>query len=196
MVISGVIGGMASPDAIPGDRHSWVETYRRRQRKDSMTDKINGKEVGQRSAKRSRGKRQGTHTWQIEDAARFLFKAQCYDAGPDSETRCGLCCQRIRLCYVLKVLETADPLSPEVGKLTIGECCFRSIEVINGKLYRRLLAAAINLRTFMEAIERDKEVCTGSAKEKVAFSQSLPVGSEATLSDLFESLATQGGTHV
>lgn len=160
-----------------------------------MRDTINLKDVRQRSQNRSLRKRQGTRTWQFADAARFLFKAQCYDAGPDSETRCGLCRGEIRLCYVLKALETADPLAPEVGKLTIGECCFQQIKLINEKLYRQLLAAAINLRTFMEAIERDKRTFTGTAQEKVASFQSLP-DTDANLRDLFQTLAVDGGEHV
>lgn len=161
-----------------------------------MADKINCKEVGQQSEKGSRGKRQGTRTWQTEDAARFLFKGQCYDAGPDSETKCSLCCERIRLCYVLKVLETADPLAPEIDKLAIGECCFQSIKVVNEKLYRQLLAAAINLRTFMEAVERDKQIFGGSAQENDGFSQALPGADEELASKLFDSLLADGGEHV
>jgi hypothetical protein len=159
-----------------------------------MTDKTNRDEVLQR--KRPRGKQQSTHNWQIEDAARSLFKAQCYDAGADSETRCGLCGERMRLCYVLKVLAFTDTLAPEVGKLTIGECCFRSIKAVNERLYRQLLAAAINLRTFMEAVERDKRVFAGSMPQDVP-SLPSPLGAdeEATWVILEQSIA-EGGDHV
>lgn len=160
-----------------------------------MADKINCKEVGQQSEKGSRGKRQGTRTWQTEDAARFLFKGQCYDAGPDSETKCSLCCERIRLCYVLKVLETADPLAPEIDKLAIGECCFQSIKVVNEKLYRQLLAAAINLRTFIEAVERDKQVFAGGGSAKtVPLPVSVRVDEELTCGMIERSIA-EGGNH-
>lgn len=158
-----------------------------------MTDKMNCKDGSRRSGKKSHVKHLGT--WRTADAVRFLFKAQCYDAGSDSETRCGLCGKRIRLCYVLKVLETADPLAPEVGKLTVGECCFKPIQAVNEKLYRQLLAAAVNLRTIIEAVERDKDLFGGSA-DKVEFPQPLPGSDEEVASELFDSLAANGGEHV
>ena len=160
-----------------------------------MTNHINHNEVKEGSGEAPRRKRQGTSTWQMEDAARFFFKAQCYDAGPNSRTSCGLCGEHIRLCYVLKVLEVAEPLAPEVGKLTIGECCFTPIKAENEKLYRQLLAAAINLRTFLEAVERDKRIFAGSA-QKVALPEPLSGTDEEVASESFESLATNGGDHV
>ena len=126
-----------------------------------MTDQINLKKVRPRSNKRVRSssRPQGEDTWQSVDAARFLYKGQCYDAGHESETTCELCRKRIRLCYVLKVVQDPSlPYSPEVGKLTVGECCFKPIKAVNEKLYRQLLAAAVNLRTFIDAIERDKRI--------------------------------------
>lgn len=158
-----------------------------------MTDKVNRNEISQRERRQVKGR--STRTWQIEEAGRFLFKAQCYDAGPDSETTCGLCGERIRLCYVLKVLESADPLAPEVGKLTIGECCFKPIKAINEKLYRQLLAAAINLRTFIEAVERDKQVFAGGGSAKtVPLPVSVRVDEELTCGMIERSIA-EGGNH-
>ena len=161
-----------------------------------MTDKINRKEVVRRSGKtRSGGKRKGGGSWHATDAARFLFKAQCYDAGPDSETTCGLCGEHIRLCYVLKVLESADPFAPETGKLVMGECCFAPIRAVNQKLYRQLLAAAINLRTFMEATERDKRVFTESAPDDVNC-QPVPLGLDDDLAlQIFGRVIAEGGDH-
>lgn len=160
-----------------------------------MTNKINRKEVAHRSGIASRGGRQSGRTWQVGDAGRFQFKAQCYDAGPDSETRCHLCGRRVRLCYVLKVLETADPCAPEVGKLTIGECCFKPIKAVNEKLCRQLLAAAINLRTFIEAIQRDQQMFGGGKLNKID-GQQLPHGAaEELIRGLFDSHIGEGGDH-
>lgn len=162
-----------------------------------MNDKINRKELAKRSLIASMGGCQSGRTWQVEDAGRFLFKAQCYDAGPDSETKCGLCGKHTRLCYVLNVLQSTDPLSPEVGKVVIGECCFEAIKAANVKLYRQLLAAAINLRTFMEAIERDKRrFCgPGLAHGEIECSRLEVVGAEEPLNRLLDSLIEEGGDH-
>ena len=139
--------------------------------------------------------------WQPADAARFFFKGQCYDAGPGSDTTCSLCGEHIRLCYVLKVLEAADPLLPEVGKLTVGECCFKAIEAVNQKLYRQLLAAAVNLRTYIEAIERDQRIFADrqatAPSDKVELPQLETPGPEEDLvRHLFEALVNDGGDHV
>ena len=125
-----------------------------------MANQINVNKVAGKTPRRVRsaGTENGNETWRAADGARFLFKGQCYDAGPASDTTCSLCGEHIRLCYVLKVLEAVDLLSPEVGKLTVGECCFQPIEAANEKLHRQLLAAAVNLRTYIEAIERDKRI--------------------------------------
>ena len=56
---------------------------------------------------------------------------------------------------------SSHPCSPEIDKLDVGECCFGKIEAANGKLFVQLLAAAVNLRTYMEAIERDRRVFVG-----------------------------------
>ena len=125
-----------------------------------MANQINVNEVAAKSGRRGRSaaSKTGRERWLAADAARFLFKGQCYDAGLASDTTCSLCGEHIRLCYVLKVLEAVDLLSLEVGKLTVGECCFQPIEAANEKLHRQLLAAAVNLRTYIEAIERDKRI--------------------------------------
>lgn len=158
-----------------------------------MTGKMNRKEVLQR--KRARVKRPSSHTWRIEDAARFLFKAQCYDAGPDSETKCGLCGAQIRLCYVLKVLESVDLLASEVGKLTIGECCFQRTKTVNEKLYPQLLAAAINLRTFMEAVDRDKRVFAGVVPDELKCQASLLGLDDELAFHTFEPVIGEGADH-
>jgi len=108
-----------------------------------------------------------------------------------------LCRERIRLCYVLKVVQDPLPYSPEVGKLTIGECCFKPIKAVNEKLYRQLLAAAVNLRTFIDAIERDKQIFAepGAAREKLDSFQ-LKMGVDEELgSQIFEGPLDGGGDH-
>ena len=88
--------------------------------------------------------------WRPADAARFFFKGQCYDAGPESDTTCSLCGEYIRLVYILRVVEShAHSCAQEVGKLNVGECCFGSVEAVNEKLHLQLLAAAVNLRTYL-----------------------------------------------
>jgi hypothetical protein len=160
-----------------------------------MTDKINFNRRAQRTGKSSAGRRRGTTELRSADAARFLYKAQCYDAGPESETKCGLCGGQIQLCYVLKVLQSTDPLSAEIGKLTIGECCFKPIKGVNEKLYSQLLAAAINLRTFVEAIQRDQRIFAGIVPESGC--SPLPLDAdEEMVSRMFEQIIAQGGEHV
>ena len=165
-----------------------------------MTDQINLNNFGSRSHKRARRSSQhlGGNTWQPADAARFLYKGQCYDAGSESETECELCRKRIRLCYVLKVVK--DPslaYSPEVGKLLIGECCLKPIQAVNEKLYRQLLAAGVNLRTFIEAVERDKRVFAepDAASENFGSSQLQLCVDEELGRQLFEGLLGEGGDH-
>src|SRR5271165_4191447 len=126
-----------------------------------MTDRINLEEVGARSRRRTRSasRHLGGNTWQSEDAAHFLFCGQCYDAGSESDRTCGLCGEGIRFNYVLKVIESPDdPYSPQVGKMHIGECCLKSVKAANEKLYLQLLAAGVNLRTHLVAVERDKRI--------------------------------------
>lgn len=165
-----------------------------------MTDQINLKKVRPRSNKRVRSSSQpqGEDTWQSVDAARFLYKGQCYDAGYESETTCELCRKRIRLCYVLKLVQDPSlPYSPEIGKLTIGECCFKPIKALNEKLYRQLLAAAVNLRTFIEAVERDQRIFaeTGAERGKFDSSQLKLCVDEELAGQLFEGLLYEGGDH-
>jgi len=108
-----------------------------------------------------------------------------------------LCGEHVRLCYVLKVVQDPSlPYSPEVGKLLIGECCFKPIKAVNEKLYRQLLAAAVNLRTFIDAIERDKRIFAESdaAPEKFDSSQ-LQLVDEELGCQLFEGLSDEGGDH-
>ena len=164
-----------------------------------MTDQIKLEEVGplsKKGARRSRG-HLGGDTWQSADAARFLHKGQCFDAGSESETKCELCGKRIRLCYVLKVVQDPSlPYSPEVGKLIIGECCFKAIQAVNEKLYRQLLAAAVNLRTFIEAIERDQRIFAESGGAPDEFdSAQLQLVDEELACRLFEGLIDEGGDH-
>ncbi len=150
-----------------------------------------------RIAKSSRDKR-----WQSADAARFLFKGQCYDAGSRIFRACDLCGEPIRLVYVLKVVESAShPFSPEIARLDVGECCFRKIEAVNQKLYSQLLAAAVNLRTYMEAIERDRRIFAGPQEapelETVELPQlEVPGMGEDWVRQLFEALVSDGGNHV
>jgi hypothetical protein len=163
---------------------------------DVMTDQINSTKVGSRSRKSGRyaGRHLGGNTWQSGDGARFLFGGQCYDAGSGTDTTCGLCGEGIRFNYVLKVIESpSDPYSAKVGKLHIGECCFKSVKAANEKLYLRLLAAAVNLRTYREAIERDMRIFgPGATPENFDYSK-LQLVDEELGRELFEGLLDEGG---
>lgn len=149
-----------------------------------------------RIAKSSRDER-----WQSADAARFLFKGQCYDAGSAIFRACDLCGEPIRLVYVLKVVESpSHPCSPEIDKLDVGECCFRRIEAASQKLYGQLLAAAINLRTYIEAIERDRRVFVGRQEALEPKMVELPIPQmpgldEDSVRQLFEEIVSGGGNH-
>ena len=102
---------------------------------------------------------------------------------------------------MLKVIESpSHPCSPETDKLDVGECCFRKIEAANEKLYRQLLAAAVNLRTYMEAIERDQRVFAGRQEapesEKVELTQvQVPGPDEDWVRQLFAEIVSDGGNH-
>ena len=168
-----------------------------------MANQINVNEAAAKSGRRARraASKNGRERWRAADGTRFLFKAQCYDAGPSSDTTCSLCGERIRLVYILKVIESpSHPCAQEVGKLNVGECCFKAIEAVNEKLYRQLLAAAVNLRTYIEAIARDQR-SFGARQESVASQKvRLPhlevLGVEEDLvQQLFEALANNGGDH-
>ena len=167
-----------------------------------MANQINVNEVAGKTGRRARGAATQTRgeTWRSADAARFFFKGQCYDAGPGSDTTCSLCGEHIRHCYALKVLETTDLLSPEAGKLTIGECCFLPTRAANEKLYRQLLAAAVNLRTYIEAIERDQRIFGGRQKtlasEKVKLPRLRAAGPEkGSVQRSLVALVSDGGDH-
>jgi hypothetical protein len=130
--------------------------------------------------------------WRPADAARFFFKGQCYDAGSESDTTCSFCAKYIRLVYILKVVESHS-CAQEVGKLNVGECCFEPIEAVNEKLYRQLLAAAVNLRTYMEAIERDQRIFE-TGQQALPGLEVLRV-EEDLVQQLFEGLLSDGGDH-
>ena len=139
--------------------------------------------------------------WQSADAARFLYKGQCYDAGSAIFRACDLCGKPIRLVYVLKVIESpAYSYSPEIDKLDVGECCFDKIQAVNKRLFFQLVAAAINLRTYMEAIERDRRVFIGQQEvnesEIVEMLQLRGPGlEEDSVRQLLEALLIEGGHH-
>jgi len=170
---------------------------------DVMTSPINIDGVAKRSGRRTCRIAKATkrERWQSADAARFLYKGQCYDAGSAIFRACDLCGKPIRLVYVLKVIESpAHSYSPEIDKLDVGECCFRKIEAANEKLYRQLLAAAVNLRTYMEAIERDRRVFIDQQEagesENVELPQLQATGlDEDWARQLFEELVGDGGNH-
>jgi len=140
--------------------------------------------------------------WRPADAARFFFKGQCYDAGPESDTTCSLCGEDIRLVYILKVVEShSHSCAQEVGKLNVGECCFEPVEAVNEKLYLQLLAAAVNLRTYMEAIERDQRIFEtrqqALTSEKVELPRLEAPGPEkGSVRRSLAALVSDGGDHV
>jgi len=170
-----------------------------------MASQININQVAARSRRRVRGaaKHNIVERWQPADAARFLFKGQCYDARPGSDTTCCLCGECIRFVYVLKVIESSHSDAPEVGKLLIGECCFSPIKAMNAKLYAQLLAGAVNLRTYIEAIERDQRILAErqGATESDLFGSSplqlsIPSLDEDSVRQWFQELANDGGDNV
>jgi hypothetical protein len=186
-----MFGGMVPGKGATRQSISDENTHRRMKREeDIMAHQINVNEVVAKSRRgaHSAATENGGERWRVADGVRFLFKGQCYDAGPASDTTCSLCGEHIRLCYVLKVLEAVDLLSPEVGKLTVGECCFQPIEAANEKLHRQLLAAAVNLRTYIEAIERDKRII---ADRRAA----VPDPEEDLIRQLSQALLSDGGDH-
>lgn len=166
-----------------------------------MTSPINIDGVAKRSGRRTRriAKSNRDECWQSADAARFLYKGQCYDAGSAIFRACDLCGEPIRLVYVLKVIESpAYSSSPEIDKLDVGECCFEKIEAANQKLYHQLLAAAVNLRTYMEAIERDRRVFIGRQEAKESEIVEMlqlrgPGLEEDSVRQLLEALLIEGG---
>jgi hypothetical protein len=135
------------------------------------------------------------------DAARFVYKGQCYDAGSKLFRACDLCGEPIRLVYVVKVIESpSHPCSPEIDKLDVGECCFEKIEAVNKKLFFQLLAAAVNLRTYIEASERDRRVFVGrqeaAESEKVELPQlQIPGLDEDWVRQSFGALVNDGDNH-
>jgi hypothetical protein len=93
------------------------------------------------------------------DPARLIYKGQCYDAGAESANLCAACGGHIRFCYTLKLLANGDVFSAkEIAKVRIGHCCFHLFTEWNPELHRKLVAARVNLHTFVEAVERDKRV--------------------------------------
>lgn len=164
-----------------------------------MANQIKHNEMAGKSGRRARSAatQNRGETWRSADAARFLFKEQCYDAGSESDTTCSFCGGHIRLVYILKVV---DACAQEVGKLNVGECCFEPIEAVNEKLYRQLLAAAVNLWTYIEAIERDQRIFgdrqPAVPSEEVKLPRvEVPGPEEGSVWQLFEVLVNDGGDH-
>lgn len=113
------------------------------------------------------------------------------------------CGERIRFVYVLKVIESpSHSRAPEVGKLHVGECCCSPIKAVNAKLYAQLLAGAVNLRTFIEAIERDHRIFAerqGATESNLLGSSplqlSIPSLDEDSVPQWFQELVNDGGDH-
>ena len=111
------------------------------------------------------------------------------------------CGEHIRLVYILKVSEShSHSCAQAVGKLNVGECCFEPIKAVNEKLYRQLLAAAVNLRTYIAAIERDQRIF-GSRQKAVASEKvklprlEVPGPEKGSVRKSFEALVNDGGDH-
>jgi hypothetical protein len=164
-----------------------------------MANQIKLNEVAGKPSRRARSAatQNRGEAWRSADAASFFFKGQCYDTGSESDTTCSFCGERIRLVYILKVV---DACAQEVGKINVGECCFEPIEAVNEKLYRQLLAAAVNLRTYIEAIERDQRIF-GDRQQAVPSEEvklprvEMPGPEEGSVWQLFEALVNDGGDH-
>ena len=167
-----------------------------------MTNHMNVNEARKLGRGARRAAAQNTSArWRPADAARFFFKGQCYDAGPESDTTCSLCGEYIRLVYILKVVEShSHACAQEVGKLNVGECCFAPVEAVNEKLYCQLLAAAVNLRTYIEAIERDQRIfadrqATALPEDVELTPVELSGPEEELVRQVFDALVNDGGDH-
>ena len=168
-----------------------------------MANQIKLNEAAGKSGRRTRSTatQNRGEAWRSADAARFFFKGQCYDAGSESDTTCSFCGGHIRLVYILKVVEShSHSCAQEAGRLNVGECCFEPIEAVNEKLYRQLLAAAVNLRTYIEAIERDQRIFgdrqPAVPSEEVKLPRvEVPGPEEGSVWQLFEALVNDGGDH-
>lgn len=168
-----------------------------------MANQNKANDVAPKSGRRARSAatENSSESWGAANGARLLFKGQCYDAGPASDTTCSLCGEHIRLVYILKVIEfPSHGCAHEVGKLNVGECCFKAIEAVNEKLYHQLLAAAVNLRTYIKAIDRDERIFArrqeAVSPENVKLSRlELPGSKEGSVRQLFRALLNDGGDH-
>jgi len=200
-----MFGGVV-PRKVPPANPSAISTYIKRMKREEgiMANQINVNEAAGRSGRRAHSAattQDRSQRWWSPDAARFLFKGQCYDAGPESDTTCSLCGWFIRLVYILKVVEShSHSCAQKVGKLSVGECCFKPIEAVNEELYRQLLAAAVNLRTYIEAIERDQRIFGDQQKavasEKVKLPRlGAPGPEKGSVRKSFEALVNDGGDH-
>lgn len=92
----------------------------------------------------------------------FVFKGQVWDSRmadstPDNK-HCRVCRRKVRYIFILKLVQTADPLAnPEVGKLEIGRCCFHYFRKWNVRLHGELLTAVTYEKNRQIAVERDKK---------------------------------------
>lgn len=97
-------------------------------------------------------------------------------------------------------MKVVDACAQEVGKHNVGECCFEPIGAVNEKLYRQLLAAAVNLRTYIEAIERDQRIFgdrqKAVASEKVKLPRlDVPGPEKGSVRKSFDARVNDGGDH-
>jgi len=88
-------------------------------------------------------------TTKVGDPAKFLFRGQCYDAGPGipSRRRCACCDHLIRQVFVLH-----DSLG---HKFYFGSGCIDHFGKWNKPLHTKLKAARIWLRTWIKAKMHD-----------------------------------------
>jgi hypothetical protein len=96
------------------------------------------------------------------DPASFEFKQQVWDTRlPDAspgDKQCAVCRRRIRFVFILKHVQTADPLAnPEDRKLEIGRCCFHYFRKWHPKLADELYHALECARNLEKAVKRDKK---------------------------------------
>lgn len=97
------------------------------------------------------------------DPMEFLFKGQVWDSRlPDATSgtkNCGICRRHIRFVFILKHIQTVDPLkNPETGKLEIGRCCFHYFRNWNPNLFEALYHTLEYEKNREKAIRRDKKV--------------------------------------
>lgn len=104
-----------------------------------------------------------TFTQRFGEPTDFVFKGQVWDSrladATPGDKRCAVCNRHIRLVFILKQVQTSDPMAnPEIGKLEVGRCCFHYFRKWNAKLFEELQNALLYENHREAAIRRDKKL--------------------------------------